>query len=373
MAPDKRRMLKIIAGLFSIVCFCFLVIWIYFLKETLVTDPKGVRYTVRSGASLKSVTDDLYAENIIHHPFLFTLLASLKGQALKSGDYLFRQGTTSQSLLNQIMNGTGLFHYTFTIIAGWNFQHLRDVLQREPDLQHTTALMTDAAIMTYLGQPTLSPEGRFYPDTYFFAKGSSDLLVLKRAFHKMQNTLNEAWQKREPGLPYQTQNDALTVASLIEKETPLARERPIIAGVIINRLKKDMLLQIDPTVIYAAGSEYNGTIYKKELLADNPYNTYRRKGLPPTPIAIPGKDSIEAALHPAHHNYYYFVAKNSAMPGEGHAFSETLVEHHEAVALVRDNPSDKPTDRLSWFNEDLVRLYFLKRLEKDAFHANRTK
>ncbi|HSW93993.1 MAG TPA: endolytic transglycosylase MltG [Gammaproteobacteria bacterium] len=369
MAPDKRRIVKTLAGLILMACLCFLVVWIYFLRETLVTDPKGVRYTVRSGASFKSVTDDLVAEQIIHHPFLFEMLASLKRHELKSGDYLFRQGTTSQSLLNQITTGTGLFHYTFTIIAGWNFQHLRDVLLREPDLQHTTALMTDAAIMTYLGQPTLSPEGRFYPDTYFFAKGSSDLLLLKRAYQKMQRTLDAAWQKREPGLPYQTQNEALTVASLVEKETPLARERVMIAGVIINRLKKDMLLQMDPTVIYAAGAEYNGTIYKKELMADNPYNTYRRKGLPPTPIAIPGKDSITAALHPAHHDYYYFVAKNSAMPGEGHQFSKTLAEHEQVVALVRGNSFFGS----SWFNDDLIRLYFLKRLEKDTLHANETK
>jgi UPF0755 protein len=281
---------------------------------------------------------------------------------LKSGEYVFPKGTTSRSLLNQITNGTGMYHYAFTIIAGWNFKHLREVLEREPDLQHTTALMSDAAIMTYLGHPDMSPEGRFYPDTYFFIKGSSDLLVLKRAFQKMQTTFSAAFKKRDPGLPYQTDNEALTVASLVEKETPLARERPIIAGVIVNRLKKDMLLQIDPTVIYAAGDHYNGTIYKKELLADNPYNTYKRKGLPPTPIAIPGKQSIDAALHPAHHDYYYFVARNSAIPGEGHQFTSTLTDHHIAVinAVLKNEP---------WFNEDLVQMYFINRMRKDAPHA----
>jgi len=247
-----------------------------------------------------------------------------------------------------------MFHYTFTIIAGWNFKHIREVLEREPDLQHTSATMSDAAIMSYLGNPTMSPEGRFFPDTYYYIKGSSDLLLLKRSFLKMQNKLNIAWTNREVGLPYQTQNEALTVASLIEKETALNKERPIIAGVILNRLKKDMLLQIDPTVIYAAGDRYNGTIYKTELQADSPYNTYKHKGLPPTPIAIPSMDSINAAMHPAHHNFYYFVAKNN--PTEvGHQFSATLAEHNVAVMAARQNQP-----KTEFFNNDLISSYFIK-------------
>lgn len=357
MIQIKRRSLTIIAGILIFICLCFLILWISFLRGSLVSEQQGFRYTVSPGSSIKSVTHDLYLLNIIHHPFLFNLLVSLKGtqHELKAGDYLFPKGTTPVSLLNQITTGTGIFHYTFTIIAGWNFKHLRQVLEHEPNLQHTSASMSDAAIMTYLGQPTWSPEGRFYPDTYFFSKGSSDLLLLKRAFQKMQNKFNIAWQKREPGLPYATQNEALTVASLIEKETPLARERSIIAGVIVNRLKTNMLLQIDPTVIYAAGSHYNGIIYKKDLLADNPYNTYKHKGLPPTPIAIPGMESIEAALHPEHHNYYYYVAKNSAEPNEGHQFSKTLIEHNVAVMTIRENQPNP-----EYFNSDLIRSYFLK-------------
>jgi len=363
MAPDNRRILMKIAGIFLVACLSFFVVFLSFLFGSIVDDKKGVRYTVTQGASIKSVTDDLYALDLIRHPFFFNVWIHLKRNQheLKSGDYLFPKGTTPFSLMNQITNGTGMFHYTFTIIAGWNFKHLREVLEREPDLKHTSALMTDAAIMTYLGQSAMSPEGRFFPDTYFFSKGSSDLLILKRAFQKMQNIFNTVWKNREPGLPYQTQNEALTVASLIEKETPLARERPIIAGVIVNRLKKEMLLQIDPTVIYAAGARYNGTIYKKELLADSPYNTYKRKGLPPTPIAIPGMESIQAALHPMHHDYYYFVAKNSALPAEGHQFSTTLLEHHIAVMNVI-------TKSAPWFNEDLIRSYFIKISGKDSVH-----
>src|SRR5579872_7443335 len=237
MTLSTHRILRTLLKTALFVCLGLLLAWIIFLRSSIVSDDQGTRYTVSPGASIKSVTEDLYSLNIIRYPFLFNLLVNLKGNQseLKAGDYLFPKGTTPVSLLRQITTGTGMFHYTFTIIAGWNFKHLRDVLEHEPNLQHTSASMSDTAIMTYLGQPTLSPEGRFFPDTYFFAKGSSDLLLLKRSFQKMKTKLNTAWATRESDLPYQTQNDVLTVASLIEKETPLMKERPIIAGVIVNR------------------------------------------------------------------------------------------------------------------------------------------
>ncbi len=249
---NKRR---IITNTLLVIFFGFLITWLTFLFSSIIPQKEGFRYTVPKGASIKTVVNDLYSSNIIQYPFLFDLLVYVEGNKheLKAGDYLFPKGTTPVSLLRQITTGTGMFHYTFTIISGWNFRHLRDVLEHEPDLAHPSATISDVAIMTYLGQPSMNPEGRFYPDTYYFAKGSSDLLLLKRAFQKMQNELNTAWKNRDPALPYQTQNEVLTVASLVEKETPLNKERPVIAGVIINRLKKNMMLQIDPTVIYAAG------------------------------------------------------------------------------------------------------------------------
>lgn len=367
MIQNKRRILIAIAGTILFICLCFFIMWVSFLRGSIVNDEQGVRYVVTPGASIKSVAHDLYLSNIINHPFLFDLLINVKGnQELKAGDYLFPKGTTPLSLLEQITAGTGMFHYSFTIIAGWSFKHLREVLEQNPNLKHTSAKMTDAAIMTYLGQPTWSPEGRFFPDTYFYAKDSSDLLLLKRAFKEMQNKLDNALKNREAGLPYETPNDVLTVASLVEKETPVTKERPIIAGVIVNRLKKNMLLQIDPTVIYAVGSHYNGIIYKKDLLADNPYNTYKHKGLPPTPIAIPSMGSIEAALHPQHHNYYFYVAKNSVIPGLGHQFSATLMEHNLAVVNLRES---QPA--VEYFNNDLLRSYFLRILwpNKDVINA----
>lgn len=364
---NRYRILIAIAGMFIFICLWLSIAWLSFLRGSIINEEQGYRYIVPQGASLKSVTNDLHHLNIIRHPVFFNFLVDLKGirHELKAGDYLFPKGTTPVSLLNQITTGTGIFHYTFTIIAGWNFKHLREVLEREPNLQHTSSSMTDAAIMTYLGQPNLNPEGRFYPDSYFFSKDSSDLLLLKRAFQKMQNKLNAAWNKRESGLPYSTQNEVLTVASLIEKETPLDKERPVIAGVIVNRLKSNMLLQIDPTVIYAAGVHYNGTIHKADLLADNPYNTYKHKGLPPTPIAIPGMESIEAALHPEHHHFYYYVAKNTAIPSEGHQFSATLIEHNIAVVNTRENET-KP----NYFNDDLIRAYYLKIVLPTLYHID---
>ncbi len=344
-------------ALFIFPCLCFLIVWVSFLNTSIIDDDQGMRYTIPQGASIKSVTQDLSSLNVIHHPFLFNLFVYLKGNKheLKAGEYLFPKGTTPARLLNQITTGTGMFHYTFTIIAGWNFKSLRAMLEQEPDLEHTSASMSDAAIMNYLGQPTLNPEGRFFPDTYYFSKGSSDLLLLKRAFKKMQNKLNAAWQERDSDLPYQTQNEVLTVASLVEKETPLNQERPMISGVIVNRLKKNMLLQIDPTVIYAVSTHYDGVISKKDLSSSNPYNTYKHKGLPPAPIAIPSMESIQAAVHPQHHNYYYFVAK-SHLPREGHQFSATLIEHNMAVINAREHQE--------YFNDDLIRSYF-----KDEWYA----
>ncbi|EKD54782.1 MAG: hypothetical protein ACD_60C00044G0001, partial [uncultured bacterium] len=294
--------------------------------------------------------------NVIKRPTFFYLLVYLKGNKheLKAGEYLFPKGTTPVSLLTQITTGSGMIYHTFTIIAGWNFKHLRSELDKDPNLQHASALMSDVAIMQYLGHPELKPEGWFFPDTYFFVKGSSDLILLKRAFQMMQRKFYDAYKKRDANLPYQTPQDALTAASLIEKETGLDVERPIIAGVIVNRLRKNMLLQIDPTVIYAMGSRFKGVIHREDLLSKNPYNTYVHPGLPPTPIAMPSMESIEAALHPRKHNYYYFVARNYN-PDGGHQFSTTLEEHYLAVASAKRKKSDN-----EFFNYNLIRVYFLK-------------
>jgi UPF0755 protein len=186
--------------------------------------------------------------------------------------------------------------------------------------------------MLHLGAANLKPEGEFFPETYYFTKGNSDLILLKHAFKAMQSKLNDAWSKRASALPYKNAYEALIAASLIEKEAYLSKERPIIAGVLVNRLKKEMLLQFDPSVIYGLGERYTGKLSKANLLENTAYNTYLHKGLPPTPIAMPSLASISAALHPEQNDYYYFVAK-----GDGsHQFSKTLLEHNAAVkALIK--------------------------------------
>lgn len=184
--------------------------------------------------------------------------------------------------------------------------------------------------MSRISSSDVDPEGEFFPETYYYTKDVSDLVILKRAYDLMQSRLSEAWQMRAADLPYQNAYEALIAASLIEKEAYFASERPLIAGVLVNRLKKNMLIQFDPTVIYGLGLRYDGTIHKKDLLENTPYNTYVRKGLPPTPIAMPSMASIEAALHPDNTDYLYFVARKD----KSHQFSKTLPEHHAAVATV---------------------------------------
>lgn len=324
-----------------------------FLFTSLVHDDQGFRYEVLPGATMKSVAHDLYQQNIIRHPHYFQLLVYLKGNKheLKAGEYLFPKGTTANSLLKQITTGSGLYYHEFAIIPGWSFGQLRQALAHEDNLKHDSGTLSDADLMKYMGRADLKPEGQFYPDTYYFLKGSNELVLLKRAFQRMQTKLNEAWQQREAGLPFSTAEDALNAASLVEKEAKVNKDRPLIAGVIINRIRKNMPLQIDPTVIYAAGARYTGVITRQNLLSKSPYNTYIYKGLPPTPIAFPSIDSLEAVLHPAHNNYLYFVADNV---GNGeHQFSATLAEHNDAVAKAKYKKLHP-----DFFNEQLIRRSF---------------
>jgi UPF0755 protein len=345
----RRRIGFVICALLVLV----LVTWFKFLSTVLITDEHGYEYTIQPGASIKSVTADLYYKNIIKNRLMFNILVALRkgGHDIKAGEYLFPKGTTPYKLLTQIITGSGLVYHQFTIIPGWNMRQLRAAIEKESHFNHTVQTLSDAALMERLGHPELKPEGQFYPDTYFYAGGTSDLILLKRAFKAMQDKLAVIWQGREAGLPFSNVNELLTVASMIEKETEFDEERPIIAGVIINRLNKHMQLQIDPTVIYGLGTRFNGTIYRKDLIAYTPYNTYVIKGLPPTPIAMPGLESIMAVAHPQHHDYLYFVAKHGK---DGpHQFSKNLNAHYAAVAVAKRLKSE-------FFNHALVRYYLLK-------------
>jgi UPF0755 protein len=247
---------------------------------------------------------------------------------LQVGEYALDRGITPRLLLLHMRDGKVISH-RFTIVEGWNIHELRAALAKAPLLDHETTGLDDAALMKALGHAGQHPEGRFLPETYAFTRGDSDRDVLERAYADMQKALDAAWTSRAADLPLKSKDEALALASVVEKETGIAHERPAIAGVFVRRLKLGMRLQTDPTVIYGMGANYAGNIRKADLLADTPYNTYTRTGLPPTPIAMPGVAALQAATHPAAGNALYFVALGD---GSGrHAFTASLAEHEAAV------------------------------------------
>jgi UPF0755 protein len=250
------------------------------------------------------------------------------GQArlIKAGSYELVPGTTPRKLLSMLVRGEEALK-SVTLVEGWNFNQVRAALQKAEQLSPDTLGMAPEAIMQKLGKPGVHPEGRFFPDTYTYAKGSSDLAVLKRAARAMDKRLDAAWALRNPDTPLKTPDEALILASIVEKETGKSSDRAQIGGVFTNRLRQGMLLQTDPTVIYGLGDRFDGNLRKRDLLADTPYNTYTRAGLPPTPIAMPGQAALLAAVQPAPTKAIYFVARGD---GSSH-FSSSLDEHNRAV------------------------------------------
>lgn len=302
--------------------------WLYAFFMPVVADEKGAIYYLKPGTSTRMLISDLSQQGIIPSSTLFSIYAySHLNTKLKAGEYLFPKGSTQASIWRQVTKGTGFYYYHFTIVPGWTFLQLRQTLATAPNLRPITTQLNDTQIMERLGAQNIAPEGEFFAETYYYMRDTPDLVILKRAYDLMQSNLNEAWAGRANDLPYKDAYQALIAASLVEKEAYLNAERPVIAGVLVNRLRKDMLLQFDPTVIYGLGARYNGKIYKRDLLEDTPYNTYVHKNLPPTPIAIPSLASIQAAMHPQQHDYLYFVGRGD----KSHQFSKTLPEHNAAV------------------------------------------
>ena len=298
----------------------------------------SLAYTIRTGMSLQAVTNELNQKGVLNKPYYLSLEARRQGKErqIKAGEYHIQPGTTPLQLLDQFIEGK-VIQYQLTLVEGWNFSQVMNELRNNEHLVHTLESYDASSVVTGLGLPMLNPEGQFFPDTYHFPANTTDIEFLKRAYEKMQQVLAEAWEQRAENLPYQSVEEALVMASIIEKETGLAEEREQIAGVFIRRLQKGMLLQTDPTVIYAMGESFDGNIRHKDLDIDSPYNTYRYIGLPPTPIALAGYDAIHAALHPQDGNTLYFVAK-----GDGsHHFTTTLVEHNKAVAKYQLNKHNK--------------------------------
>jgi len=298
-------------------------------KKPLLTEANAQRsIIIHPGTSLNDLVDALHQNNIIQQPVYFKLLARWQGYAtkIKAGEYLVTTGMTAEDLLKMVVDGKVIQH-SFTIIEGWTFKQLRASLSENENIISTINTLTDTEVMTALGHEGEHPEGRFNPDTYHFPGGTTDLKFLARAFKETENYLEQAWEKRDKNLPLNTPYEALILASIVERETAVVDERAQIAGVFVRRLKENMRLQTDPTVIYGMGDRYNGNITRADLKRDTPYNTYTRKGLPPTPIALASKQAIDAVLHPEIGNSLYFVAM-----GEGrHYFSSTLKEHNKAV------------------------------------------
>ncbi|HID49691.1 MAG TPA: endolytic transglycosylase MltG [Chromatiales bacterium] len=303
-------------------------------------------YELTPGANFNQVINELKQAGILDETRTLRWYGRLSGEArkIKAGEYAILPGTTPRQLLAMFVAGK-VRQYALTLVEGWNFAQVMEAVNRHPALRHSLPGLDNATIMARLGHPGEHPEGRFLPDTYHFPKGLSDVDFLKRAYRAMQTVLEAEWAGRAPGLPFETPYEALILASIVEKETGLARERRAIAGVFVRRLQKGMRLQTDPTVIYGMGEAYRGNIRKKDLERDTPYNTYRRSGLPPTPIAMPGRDAIHATLHPDDSDNIYFVAR-----GDGsHQFSATLKEHNQAVIKYQLKGRPRP---FSSYNPD---------------------
>jgi len=302
-----------------------------FLHTSVSVPDGGAEFEIVSGTSFRTVSEELAARGIISHSRMFRAYARWKGQAgaIQAGDYLIAAGTTPVQLLQQFTSGAVRL-YAFTIIEGWNQWELLSALYDHPQID---ASLTDEdwpALLDEFGAGTTHPEGLFLPETYHFPRGTSDRKVLRQAYEAMQEVLAEEWAGRAENLPISTPYEALVLASIVEKETARADERSRIAGVFVRRLEKRMRLQTDPTVIYGIGKGFNGNLTRSDLQTDTPYNTYTRRGLPPTPIALPGRAAIHAAVHPASGDELYFVA---AGLGDGsHTFSATKAEHDAAVA-----------------------------------------
>jgi len=322
----KRWLIRILVA--GVVLAVLSIGWlvIYATSDLPVTPP--VQFSLKHGSSLRSSARQLQAAGIINSPGQFELLARLKGDALnvQAGNYEIT-GNISPYLLLRLITSGPHGQDQITVVEGWTFRQLRDALDAHAAIKHDTRGLAESEIADRLGTKSPSLEGWFFPETYYFTNGSSDVSILRRGYRMMQSQLEDRWKARASGLPLATPYEALILASIVEKETGQASERPMIAAVFINRLRNGMKLQTDPTVIYGLGERLVGNLRKRDLLTDTAYNTYTRTGLPPTPISLPGVASLTAALNPAPTNALYFVSRGD---GTSH-FSGSLTEHERAV------------------------------------------
>jgi UPF0755 protein len=319
---------KLLKGIIVLVAV-FAAGFFYWSRQPIIqAGGEAIAFTVTAGSGARGAAQEIAKSGVPVQPVLLEALARLsgKGGRIKAGSYELEPGMSPTRLVEQLVRGEFAQH-SLVVIEGWTFRQMRQAVADNAALKHDTLKLSDAELLAKVAPDYQQPEGLFFPDTYLFAKGASDLQIYKRAHALMRKKLEEGWANRAPDLPYKAPYEALVMASIVEKETGQKADRDLIAGVFVNRLRKGMLLQTDPTVIYGMGERYQGNIRKRDLQTDTPYNTYTRVGLPPTPIALPGAAALAAALNPARTDALYFVARGD---GTSH-FSGSLSEHNQAV------------------------------------------
>jgi UPF0755 protein len=328
-----RKTLRVLGGLvvLAVVAGAALAWWSYsWLHTEIASLQKQITYEVPRGASLRSVARELHQRGVLDQPQVWIAAARVTGKAgsLKAGEYALNPGLTPLQVLHVLSSGQVILH-GITFVEGSTFADILKQLQGHAAVRIDYSTRDAETIMRAVGKPGVHPEGQFFPDTYHFPRNTPDLELLKMASQRMSMELDKAWSDRSPDLPLAGPYEALILASIVEKETALDRERPLVAGVFVERLRRGMRLQTDPTVIYGIGATYDGNIRRSDLMRDTPYNTYTRAGLTPTPIALPGLESLQAAVRPEMSGKIFFVATGE--PDGSHYFSATLAEHDAAV------------------------------------------
>ncbi len=322
-----RRLWRAAVG--AILAAVLAAVWLYYYSISKPLHFGDEIYLIERGKSASQIARDLVDKGILSEPWPLKLYVRFNkvGRLIQAGEYQFPDGIRLSEFVDSLVTGEGQVAVQITLIEGWTFRQMREAINGAPKLQKITTDWSDDQIMEELGHSGLHPEGQFYPDTYEYRNGDMDLSIYKKSFMLMQDKLERAWQQRDDDIQIKNPYEALILASIIEKESQVVEEQPLISAVFNNRLRLRMRLQADPTVIYGMGDEYKGRIRRKHLKADTPYNTYTRFGLTPTPISLPGQSALMAAVNPAKSKSLYFVASG----GGRHHFSDTLKEHNAAV------------------------------------------
>lgn len=352
-ARSKKALAIVGILLFLFACWSFYVYY-HLFHDSLIDQGPAQTVKVHPGTGVSQLAQTLHQRKLLQHPYFFIEYAQFTGLSsqVRFGEYWIKPGMSAMDVLRNVTQSKGVVQHKMTFIEGWTFRDIRAALDQDSNVRHLTEGKTNAEIMTMIGHPNEHPEGRFFPNTYLFRWGNSDADVLKHAYNKMRDFLQAEWPKRARDAEVKTPYEALIIASLVEKETAINAERPLIAGVILKRLHIGMRLQVDPTVLYGLNKAYDEPITKKDLRSKTPYNTYTRYGLPPTPIDMPSGASIKATLHPEKSHYLYYVSR-----GDGsHQFSPTYKQHLKAIKRYQGRAKEKEIEKRD--HEDSALLHY---------------